>query len=118
MGNYIDPANRTIRVTAKLPKQSTTLIPNLVAELNIQDYANDNAIVVPTRAILQDLDNNNFVYILENNGDLQSVKRVYVKTGYSYQGKTEVVEGLSGTEEVVLNGARNITDGSVVTVEK
>ena len=118
MGNYIDPDNRTIRVTAKLPKQSTTLIPNLVAELNIQDYANDNAIVVPTRAILQDLDNNNFVYILENNGDLQSVKRVYVKTGYSYQGKTEVVEGLSGTEEVVLDGARNITDGSVVTVEK
>lgn len=117
VGNYIDPNNRTIKVSAKLPKKSDALIPNLVAELNIRDYSNDNAIVIPTRAILQDLNNRNYVYIIEQDGDLIKAKRLYVETGYSYQGKTEIVEGLAGTEEVVVDGARNITEGALVAVD-
>ncbi|TXC85162.1 efflux RND transporter periplasmic adaptor subunit [Luteibaculum oceani] len=117
VGNYIDPNNRTIKVAAKLPK-ANNLIPNLVAELNVRDYSNDNAIVIPTKAIQQDLNNENFVYVLKNEGDLQTVERVFIKTGYSYQGETEVISGLAGNEQVVVQGARNITEGSVVKVEK
>ncbi|MGB0165768.1 MAG: efflux RND transporter periplasmic adaptor subunit [Luteibaculum sp.] len=116
VGNYIDPANRTIKVKAALNNKNNKLIPNLVAELNIQDYSNDNAILVPTKSIQQDLNNKNYVYIIKNEGDLQSVERVFVETGYTYNGKTEILNGLAGTEQVVVEGARNITSGSVVTV--
>ncbi len=117
VGKYIDPANRTIDVRAKLSRSSKALLPNLVAEVNIQDYSNDNAIVIPTKAIQQDLENKNYVYILVNKGDIKSVERVYVTPGFTYQGQTEIIKGLSGTEEVVVKGARSITSGSVVTVE-
>src|ERR1700761_8099397 len=46
----IDPASRSFAIEIRLPNRSS-LRPNMTAVLNIANYANKNAIVVPTKAI-------------------------------------------------------------------
>ncbi len=54
VGNIIDPNNRTFRIRINLNNPDKMIKPNLVAVLKLRDYANDDAIVVPTLFIKED----------------------------------------------------------------
>ena len=44
-------------------------------------------------------------------------KKVYVETGESFEGEIVISEGLDGTEEIVADGARSLTDKDLIKVE-
>ena len=52
IGNFITPSNRTFRVEAPLENPDGLIKPNLNARLNMIDYANPEAIIIPFRICL------------------------------------------------------------------
>lgn len=112
VGNVINPASRTFTIEVKLPRIGSMLKTNLITLIKLTDYASDNAVVIPSRIIQEDLEGN-FVYLVDG----KRAKKVHVKLGYSYDNHTEVVSGLSGGEIVVDKGNRSVSDGTIVSIQ-
>lgn len=113
VGNYINPNNRTFKIRVELPNQKGTLKPNLLADLKIRDYSSKGALVIAPSLIQQDRQNQEFVYVVD--GD--KVKRVDVKSGMTYNKNTEILEGLTGSEEYIVKGARSVQPGDLIEVK-
>ncbi|MDQ3392991.1 MAG: efflux RND transporter periplasmic adaptor subunit [Bacteroidota bacterium] len=115
VSSVINAENRTFRVEVKLPKTEAVLKPNQVTILEIIDYVNPEAIALPTRLILRD-DQGEYVYAIAKNNNNNVATKVRVKSGLSYNGQTEILEGLKGSEELVDKGFRDITEGVEVAI--
>jgi membrane fusion protein (multidrug efflux system) len=110
VGGVIDPNNRTFKIEASLP-QAEKVKPNMISVIRIKDYENKGAVTVPTNLILQD-NEGEYVFIVEND----AAKKAYVKRGLTYQGKTEVLEGLKGNEMLVDKGFREVSENIKVSI--
>jgi RND family efflux transporter MFP subunit len=116
IGSYINPANRTFKVSSKVNNRSGALLPNMVADMAIRDYINKDAVVVPNKAILEDLNGSFYVYTVKQDGDLEKVEHKRITLGKSYNGTTEVLSGLRGSETLIIEGAKSVNPGDVITV--
>jgi len=117
VGNYIEPTNRTFRISATVPK-NTILLPNMLAELSIRDMFIEKALTIPAKAIIKDQDNRDFVYLAEKKKDGNySVKKVYVEVLEKYKG-VALVEDKGGVIKdnslIVTSGAQGITEKDIV----
>ncbi|GMQ24635.1 efflux RND transporter periplasmic adaptor subunit [Algoriphagus sp. oki45] len=110
VGAIINPNNRTFKVEVFLPNMAD-LKPNMIAVLKIQDYKNEDSVIVPSHLILSD-NRGDYVFIVEN----ETAKKRYVKRGLSFETETEIVEGLSGTETLVDKGFREVGDNFSVNI--
>ena len=90
----------------------------MLADISILDYALDSAVVIPTKIIQEDRQSNEYVYVMSDIGGAVTVKKVVITTGMSYKGETVILEGLSGKEMYIDQGARSVQDGDVVEVAK
>ena len=118
VGSYINPNNRTFKVVGELENRDRRYLPNMVARVMVRDYFNEDAMVVPSRIVMQDLDGNDYVYVLTRGQELPGIRKVVVQTGLTYNGQVEILEGLEGNEELVVDGARSVRPGDVVSVIK
>lgn len=121
VGSFIDPANRTFKVTVHVQEGSGVLRPNLLGNMSIQDSHSDSALVVPARAVLQDVQGNNYVYKLEptKEGEAKAHK-VMVRRVSEYRGNVHIeaidpAMKLAGSR-IVDEGAKNVTEGLTVRV--
>jgi len=110
VGGVIDPNNRTFKIEAFLP-QAERVKPNMISVIRIKDYENKGAVTVPTNLILQD-NEGEYVFIVQNG----SAKKAYIQRGLTYQGKTEVLEGLQGDETLVDRGFREVSENLKVSI--
>lgn len=118
VGQFIDPANRTFKISLEVPNPERKLMPNIVSVVKINDFNKENAVAIPTNVIQQASDGSKFVYIAENKGNAAITKKVMVKIGISYQGFTLIEEGLNGTEQIVVKGYNEVVDGEEVSIVK
>ena len=112
VGRVINPASRTFTIEVKLPKVDAYLKTNLVASIKLTDYEAEDAVVIPSRIIQEDLQGN-FVYLIKN----KKASKVHVKLGYSSNNQTEVIEGLAGGEVAVDKGNRTVAEGTTVSIQ-
>lgn len=116
VGNYINPTNRTFRIQTKLEKNKT-LLPNMLAELNITDLNLSGVLVVPSKAVLKSQQNEDYLFIASKSGEQYKVEKVVVEVVTKYEGET-VVQPLIGAikkgDLVVTAGARGITEQDLV----
>jgi RND family efflux transporter MFP subunit len=117
-GQFINPLNRTFSVRVELDNTNKVLKPNLLAVLQIKDFEQDSAVVVPSNLIQQSAKGDEFVYVLEQSNGKAKVNRVAVETGISYNNQTHVKSGLAGNEWLVKDGARSVKDGQEVELAK
>ena len=110
VGKFVNPANRTIKVRVKLP-QNNKFIPNLVATLRIRDYMRDSVIAVPSSTITQNAEGSEIVFTAASSGDHFVVSSAPVKTGMTYNGMTEIIEGLNAGDQVIVKGSQSVFDG-------
>jgi membrane fusion protein (multidrug efflux system) len=110
VGGVIDPNNRTFTIEAYLPR-GEKVKPNMISVISIKDYENKGAVTVPTNLILQD-NEGEYVFIVEN----ETAQKAYIKRGQTFQGQTEVLEGLKGDEVLVNKGFREVGDNFKVTI--
>ncbi|MFN0031423.1 MAG: efflux RND transporter periplasmic adaptor subunit [Flavobacteriales bacterium] len=113
IGNTINSANRTFEVTVNLPGGNDVLKPNLIGAVRINDYHVDSTIVLPASLIMRDAQDRPFVFVEEN----MKAKKVILQTGRSYDGQTEILDGLTGMERIVSKGARKLVDGQELRIE-
>uniref|UniRef100_UPI0032164303 efflux RND transporter periplasmic adaptor subunit n=1 Tax=uncultured Draconibacterium sp. TaxID=1573823 RepID=UPI0032164303 len=115
IGNTIDPNNRTFRVRINLDNSNKLIKPNLVSILQLRDYVNDSAIVVPTLFIKEDF-SGSYTYIVDTKDGKHMAKKVYVTPGVTDNNLTEVVSGLNAGMKVVSEGYNQIANGTAVEI--
>ncbi len=106
----IDPASRSFAIEIKLPSGSKCR-PNMTAVLQIANYNNSNAIVVPAKAV-QKSENGDYVFINVNG----FAKRKIVTEGATSNGMIEIKSGVAAGNVVITEGASELEDGDKVTV--
>ena len=119
VGNFINPNNRSFRVEIGLENNSGDLKPNMTVLLNINDYQNEAAILVPSKNILEDQAGAKYVYTLEvvpGQEDMYKAIKTFVKTGKNADNKTEILEGLSAGDLLVEDGIRLVKDQQLVKI--
>jgi RND family efflux transporter MFP subunit len=112
IGNTIKPANRTFEVRMDLPAGNSNLKPNLVGSVRFADYSADSTVVLPSSLIMKDAEERSFVFINDN----MKAKKVIVTTGKSFEGQTEILNGLMGGESIISKGARKLVDGQEIRI--
>ena len=115
VSRFIKAENRTFSVRVDLENKEGLLKPNLLAEVRIRDYAAEKAITLPSRVILQSPDGRDFVYLFKELANGRGkVRRLFIETGVSYEGRTEVLSGLESGLQVIDKGARSVKEGQRV----
>ncbi|MBX2916659.1 MAG: efflux RND transporter periplasmic adaptor subunit [Cyclobacteriaceae bacterium] len=110
VGQVINPENRTFRIEARLVGDVKAK-PNQVVVVSVRDYVNIRAYQVPTKIIQRD-NAGEFVFATDKKENTLIAKKIYIKTGLSQNGLTEVKEGLTGNEQIVYEGFREVTEGA------
>jgi RND family efflux transporter MFP subunit len=116
-GNFINPANRTFRIEVEVPNPENDIKPNITARVKINDYNNENAILIPQSIISENAEGEQYVYaIQDNDNDNAKVKQVIIETGKTQGDYIEIIDGLKPEMKLVKEGARSVKDGQVVKV--
>ena len=110
-----DPAGNAVNalfsVTIDLPADCGAT-SGMSANITFYTDPADNAIIIPTDAILTS-GNEQFVYVVDSEN---LAHRVVIETGLNNAGSTEVTGGLKGGETLVTSGQAYLTEGCTVRV--
>lgn len=109
----IDPASRTFGIEANIPNLGGTLKPNQVAIININDLSTSNSLVV-SQNVVQKTEGGDLVYVAVVENGKKVAKSRIVKTGISYNGNVEILEGLTAGEMVITQGYQDLVDGTLI----
>ncbi|RDK88290.1 RND family efflux transporter MFP subunit [Marinirhabdus gelatinilytica] len=115
--SYINPDNRTFKAEIDVPNKENTIKPNLTARLQINDYTNKNAILIPQSIISENAQGEQYVYVLKEKQENKAVaSRVIIETGKTQGDQIEVLSGLENGAELIEEGARSVKDGQTVKI--
>lgn len=115
VGNIVNEQNRTFEVEIEVSNADGRLKPNLLATVKINDYNSENALVVPSLVIREDV-KGPYLYIAQQVGDRWVSKKKYVSTGHSYMNETEILSGITEGELVITDGYSNVSDGTMISI--
>jgi RND family efflux transporter MFP subunit len=110
VGVAADPASRTYSVKIVVPNPARLLRAGMVSEAKVLGTSMVNAITVPGDAIVHDPQGVAHVYVYS-----PAQQRVYarrIEVGGLIGNEVEIRSGLSGDEQVVVAGQRNVREGS------
>jgi len=113
-GSVIDKESRTFTIEAHLDNPQEKIRPNQIAIVNVLDYSIDSALVVPSNVIKQDMQGD-YVYVVTNS---EKARKVYVKTGRSYNNQTVVTSGVKPGNRVITSGYTQVSEGEPVAVKE
>lgn len=112
IGQVININNRTFSIEVKL--ESDNLVkPNLTAVLELQDYENNEAWVIPTE-IIQNDNYGDFVFLVGNGDEKSVAKKFRIERGKSFRGETEILNDFNGNELIINQGFREVSEGVAV----
>ncbi|PKP27005.1 MAG: efflux RND transporter periplasmic adaptor subunit [Bacteroidetes bacterium HGW-Bacteroidetes-2] len=118
VGNYINPTNRTFQIEIDVPNKEKNIKPNLIANLQINDYSNAKALIIPSNAIQENARGDKYVYVLTDMaGENAKVIQTRIETGKKQAGFVEVLSGLKDGDVLVQEGAISLKDGIMVTTK-
>lgn len=119
-GNYINPNNRSFTVKVPVPNKDGGIKPNLTARVKINDYYQENAILIPQSVVSENAEGEQYAYVVSSiSEDSTAVAtRKIIKTGQTQDGLVEVLDGISSGQSIILEGARSVKDGQDVKVLK
>ena len=105
----LDPSTRSLLIEVDLPNTDQALQPGTFGELTLQLRNSPNALVVPAGSLITQ-GKSTLVFIVEQGKAMQRK----IKTGLSDGRWVEVVEGLTGAEDVVVVGKSKLVEGATV----
>ncbi len=120
IGQYINPNNRSFKVVLRMTNGSK-LRPNQLANVRIRDLDVKDALVLPSRLVMENSTGDSYVYVLEEQDGMARSRKVPVKV-LSAQGGELLIEttegGLKGGELLIDQGSRLVVDKQEVQVMK
>jgi len=108
----IDPTTSTLALRAELPNPERKLSPGAFVRVRLEGAMRANIILAPQRAVMQG-PQGKFVYVVGAD-DKAEVKPVQVGDFYGEQ--WIITSGLSGGEQVIVDGAIKVRPGATVKV--
>jgi membrane fusion protein (multidrug efflux system) len=108
----IDAASRSFGIEIKLP-QRKTLRPNMTAIIKIANYTRKNVIVIPLNSV-QRSETGDYVFVNDNG----TAKKKIVKLGATYDGRIEILAGLTSGEQLLTAGASEVEDGDKIRISQ
>ncbi|GAA4241777.1 efflux RND transporter periplasmic adaptor subunit [Winogradskyella psychrotolerans] len=117
-GDFINPANRTFKIEVEIPNNDKSIKPNLSARLKINDYTNENALLIPQSVVSENSEGEQYVYIVSNKDSkgIGTAQRIIIETGKTQDDVIEVLKGLEPGAEIIKEGARSVRDTQSVKV--
>jgi RND family efflux transporter MFP subunit len=106
--NSVDSTTGMITVRGIMNNESETLWPGILVATKLI-IRTENSVVVPTVAV-QRSQNGNYVFVVKDG----VAKVLPVKVDRTFQGTSVITEGLSGDEDVVVEGQLLLSNGSRV----
>ncbi len=107
----VSPETGTFKVTVEVADSDGHLKPGMFGRFNIIFDKREQAILVRRSAIIVgDLDT--VVYVIEDG----VAHRRPITTGYTSDENIEIVEGLTGDEEIVVVGQSGLKDGTKISI--
>ena len=106
-GNFINPNNRSFRVETPLDNPKLMIKHNMTCKLNINNYSNPRAIMIPIRVIKENASGDKYIFKLKSEGKDQVylTQQVFVKLGKKGLEKVEILKGLKEGDLIVDEGA-------------
>ncbi|MFC2127759.1 efflux RND transporter periplasmic adaptor subunit [Bacteroidota bacterium] len=119
VGNYINPNNRSFLIELNVPNTQRDIKPNMTARLKINDYTNNEAVLIPQSIISENAEGKQYVYIAKNrNGNKATVEKTFIETGKTQDDIIEVLHSLNEGFEIIEEGARSVNNGQTVAIIK
>lgn len=116
VGQVINATNRTFPIEIRLNNKDNVLKANLLAVIQVVDYESKSALVVPTRYVME-MGKDYVVYVSDVDSTGATVaRRQLVKTGKSYNGETEIIEGLKKGDTIIAEGSRDVSNGEDIKI--
>ncbi|HEV7347468.1 efflux RND transporter periplasmic adaptor subunit [Telluribacter sp.] len=109
----VDPLSRTFTIEANLPS-SSDIKPNMLAQVQINDAVKKDALVIDQN-LVQSTEKGQVVYVAATEGNRKVAKAKTVKTGLSYNGQVEIVEGLQTGDQLITLGYQEVADGQAIS---
>jgi multidrug efflux system membrane fusion protein len=111
--NRIDAGSGTLRVRARFENPNLVLQPGLFGRINVPGSLPYEGVLIPDEAIAVD-QNRQIVYVL---GESNRAEIRVVRPGPRLHGYRVIREGLSGDEQVIINGIVRVRPGATVNPE-
>ncbi len=109
----IKPETRSISFDVKVLNFQKKLLPGMMATITIPVKTIENAVVVPSDALLSGPDNKQFLFIVDENS---KARKQVVETGITMDELVEITKGLTGNEEVAVKGQEMLKEGAEVKI--
>ena len=114
MADALDPTARTMRTEIQLPSENGKLTPGMYLSVNFQVEQDQPALVVPANTL--DIRREGpRVAVVDASG---KVNYRQVSLGRDFGKTVEIVAGLQGTEDLVVNPTTDLVEGEKVQVAK
>jgi len=107
----IDPVTRALAVRAELTNSDGALRPGLFMSVRLRGKPVDT-LMIPEEALVPE-QGKTYVFVVE---DGKAMRRE-VRTGGRQPGSVAVLDGLDGTEAVIVEGTQRVRDGGKVVAE-
>lgn len=110
--NQIDISTGTLKIKAIFTNQDDALFPNQFVNVRLKTQTIQNAISIPSDAV-QHGAKGSYVYIInpQNKAEIRMLK-----LGMTSNGQIEVLDGIKGSEKVVLEGIDRLSEGKEVQI--
>jgi membrane fusion protein (multidrug efflux system) len=115
-GNYINPNNRSFSAEIAVENPNGSIKPNLNARVHINDYTNENALLIPQSVISENAAGEQYAYVAELNNGEAIAKRHIITTGKTQGDFVEITSGISAGDLIIKEGARSVKDAQAVKI--
>lgn len=109
--NSVDQNTRTLQVRAVVSEKSPELVPGVFAKVNLQLGKNDEALLVPTQAVIPNIRNKQVVLL---RGD--SAQFTVVETGLRDSAYVEIIHGVNAGDTVITSGLMAIRPNTKIRI--
>lgn len=113
VGQVVNPATRTFDIEVSVDNRDRQLRPNMLAQVNINDQTKSDAVVI-NENIVQKTAAGDILFVATEEGGKKVARQRKVKTGLSYNGQVEIIEGLKPGEQLITEGFQDLVDGQPV----
>jgi len=115
-GNYINPNNRSFSAEIAVENPNGSIKPNLNARVHINDYTNENALLIPQSVISENAAGEQYAYVAALNNGVAIAKRRIITTGKTQGDFVEITSGISAGDLIIKEGARSVKDAQAVKI--
>lgn len=112
--NLLSTSTGSLQLRAELPNNKFNMVPGLYAKVRVEYGQARRAVLIPNSSVQTD-QQGDYVFVMDED---KKASRRNIKRGQRFPPLVEVMDGLTASESVIINGFINVRDGLVVKPER